>query len=1452
MAESEYSIAIIGMEGRFPKANNVENFWENLKNARDCIDRDESLDRTDFIGAYGKVENIDEFDADFFQVTKTEALDSDPEQRVMLEIAYHAMENAGYSNEKYDGKVGTFISYDYGAYIWNIIMQDPDDWYKRYEIYKSYIATRCEKIAYKLGFTGPAIMSQYSCASSMNTVHEACQSLLNFECDIALAGGISLATEQNGYDPTLTTESSKGIICPFDRDADGLVPGSAGGVVVLKRYEEAVEDHDHIIAIIKGTFLNNDGKRKAGFAAPSVYGQEECLRSVLEISEVEPEEINYYEAHGTATELGDSIELRAIKNVIGLRETDNKVFIGSVKANIGHTDMAAGICNVIKTALILKERTLVPSIHYKNPCAELNGDENPLQVSVETRKWTGKEPMLAVASSIGLGGANAMAVMGEHCEQEERNQENPKEAQLIIFSGKTEEAVKQMREELSQKLVDPKIRLDDAAYTLQTGRNYFAYRSFGIIDGEKRKLSRRRVFHYDKEMQKQIVFAFSGVGSFERTVGQELYKSNFIFRQQMDQCFLYCEEIGVSGMKEYYLNFQKKKDTKIENDNVKGMQLLFCVGYSMAKTLMEFGIRPQKVIGHSNGEYIAAAISGILQVKDALYLLKRRSELIEKIPEGGMINIATNLENVKKMLVDGVEIGAINAPNRIMVTGEKQEIEKFEKKLKTTDIVYRKMEVNRAGHCCLVEEILEEYREILSQITFHEPNIPIVSSCIPECDAAKEMQQIEYWLKQMREKVMFYDAVTSIQDNEESLFVEIGTSDALATSIRNMRFGSESISTFSCFDSPTATNAKNGFLQFLGDMWSNGIEIQWEKLYQTKPYRIPLTHYPFEHKKYWKYRSQLNMGKNSNLEESVAIYQGLTDLEYEKTRYIAERTEGSLILMEPLQEQYQNNKGISYMFSSIDKFLECMEEKYFQNTEITLLREIDGYVEMSNTLVAACILDYFRTSEKFEVDEVYTIDKFLQLYRVVEKYIPFIKYFVQFLKDYGYLIDNYGILRFSEKAKKISSKYEILEQCRQKYPGCCAYMEFCVYVSEHYVDVFAGKEEGSTVIYPEGKFTLINKYEAKMPKYSYIPNCIKALAEAVETAVKHSERKLRILEIGAGSGEMTDMLLDKLKGEQLEYWFTDIKQSLVMERKNNEPEENRDFMHYGVLDISHNPEKQGYIPRSYDIVLLYDVIQATTDMTKTVKNIRSLLADDGMFAFVQTCDGSEWMNMIYGFAPGWWNYDRDPKRNRITMPAQQWKQVLQNCGFTNTYSLPNGNNSNAYLFIMQSNRTYNKENVVNSIEKDNNYKKLMKQHDEIEVVFVNTEDKNKLEEIAKKHGAQLVLVSNTEEDIKIDQSDVRNQLDVDVKHIVKEVIGYDVSLDEDLYNLGMDSLMAMMISSKIQNKLRLKIQLSDMYNLTSVKEISDFLSHAEQVEEVEEIKEIAEPEKNLEDLLNEL
>lgn len=867
-SEDNLDVAVIGMSARFPMAKNVKEFWENIIQGKDCITRDKSKNKINYIAAYGKVEDIEYFDADFFGFNSREAMNSDPQQRFMLEGIYEALEDAGYNSNKYKGKIGLYSTCDEHLYIWNCLMREMGDWYLNYHLSEFNLdGTFNTLIAYKLNLQGPCVLSKYACASSLAAIHQAYQGLLNYECDMAVAGGVCLEPEQEGYNCFDSTVSRSGYTKSFDEEADGMVRGSGQGIVILKRLEDALKDNDKIIALIKGTNLNNDGNRKVGFSAPSVQGQEEAILDALTIANVKPSEVGYFETHGTGTVLGDTVELRALKNVFMENPKDEKVYIGSVKSNIGHTSTASGVANFVKACLMLNKKIIPASINFIKPNSELLEEDCPVVVNNKLRNWESNKTRIAGVSSFGMGGANAIVILSEY--QQEPRSRQMSEEELFVISAKTDISLKNYRLKLAEFLRENDVNLKDMAYTLQVGRGDFE-KKFYTVCGDKNRLieslesiDNKRSITNNSKNKKKIVFAFSGAGSHGDTIGKELYESNNIFKKEMDTCLIIAKEITGEDFKQYYVSYDgTKKD--LSDNQLAGMIITFAAGYSLAKVWIESGVKPDIIVGHSLGEYIGACISGVFTLETALKVIIKRAELFTKLPEGSMLGVALTKEKLEPMLTEGVTIGAENGNKRFLVTGLMPHIKHFEDILEQNKISYLRLPVNRAGHCPAVNEISDEFREVLKEVSFGVATIPIVSTYTGNLVKENQMSTADYWINQMMNPVKFGSAIKEIAAEDDLIFIEIGLSDQLTELIRKTIVGNKSLSALSSIKEFKAPNSREGFLNAVGKLYCKDVEIYWEKLYDQKPYRVSLPTYQFDRKPYWKYKKYIN-GENNTV-----------------------------------------------------------------------------------------------------------------------------------------------------------------------------------------------------------------------------------------------------------------------------------------------------------------------------------------------------------------------------------------------------------------------------------------------------------------------------------------------------------------------------------------------------------------------------------------------------------
>ena len=690
-----HEIAVIGMTGRFPDANDLNEFWDNLKNGKDCIRREPAGKnqnnagghRLAYVDARGTLEGVDLFDAAFFGLTPREAERTDPQHRVFLECAWEALEVAGYDARTYPGWIGVFAACSTSTYLFRVLSSaDASDGLGLDQIRlandKDFLATR---VSYAMDLKGPSLSVSTACSSSLVAVHYACRSLLGYECDIALAGGVSIHDPAvKGYQYNLGgTLSPDGKVRTFDANAQGTVPGEGVGLVVLKRLQEAIDDGDCIDAIILGSAINNDGSRKAGFTAPSIEGQAQVIALSQSVAGISPEDVSYVEAHGTGTPLGDPIELKALLRAFGeMPNRLNSCALGSVKTNIGHLDAAAGIAGLIKTVLSLNYRYIPPSLNFERPNLEFDFSQGPFYVNSELREWVATDVRTAGISAFAIGGTNAHVIVQE---APEIPTAAPSRAyQLLVLSAKTPEALRQRCSQLQKHLQNSAdSNLPDTCFTLQVGRQAFRSRRaivakdrLAVLEqlGRSDYLDQLRV---DDDHFKRLAFVFSSIAEPNCETGQSLYRSEPVFEQHMDQCMDLLTELRVHAARCAY--FPSQKLLKPVDDGFLILPFAFSVQYSLAKLWMHWGVNPNFVTGTGTGEYLAACLSGVLSLQEALLLVCAQEDLVRRLTHGRFISSAFDAFRLAsapqaadelRALVGGFKLGRAEIPFLSTVTGE--------------------------------------------------------------------------------------------------------------------------------------------------------------------------------------------------------------------------------------------------------------------------------------------------------------------------------------------------------------------------------------------------------------------------------------------------------------------------------------------------------------------------------------------------------------------------------------------------------------------------------------------------------------------------------------------------------------------------------------------------------------------------------------------------------------
>ena len=726
-------IAIIGISGRFPGAKNVDEFWRNLRDGVESISyfTDQELESAgidpvllsdpNYVKAKGILKDAELFDASFFGFTPREAEIIDPQQRLFLECAWEALESAGYDPDRYRGLIGVYAGVGPNNYYLNNLYPNRDlmESVGEFQVMigndKDFMTTR---VSYKMDLKGPSVVLQTGCSTSLVAVSQACQSLLCGECDIALAGASSLNVPQySGY-----LYQNGGINSPdghcraFDAKAQGTVFSNAVGIVVLKRLEEALADGDCIHAVIKGSAINNDGSFKVGYTAPSVEGQAKVIKTAQILAEVHPESITYIETHGTATALGDPIEIAALTQAF---RTDTQKIgfcaIGSVKTNIGHTDAAAGIAGLIKTVLMLKNKMIPPSLHFEKPNPEIVFASSPFYVNSQLSEWNADEfPRRAGVSAFGIGGTNAHVIVEEAPTIEASGKSRP--MALLLLSAKSNSALDNMTKNLVEHLkLHPDLNLADVSCTLNKERKAFNFRRMAVCqdisDAVKilESLNSERVLTSCQEpINRDVVFMFSGQGSQYVNMGLELYQTEATFRREIDLCAEILQPLLSLNLRDilYPVEGKRGESAQMLLQTYITQPALFSIEYALAKLWMSWGVTPAALVGHSIGEYVAACLAGVLSLEDALALVATRGRLMQDLPSGSMLVVPLSEKELLPLLGNKLSLAAINGPSLCVASGEKEAVEDLKRQLSNMNIKCRYLQTSHAFHSEMMEPIL--------------------------------------------------------------------------------------------------------------------------------------------------------------------------------------------------------------------------------------------------------------------------------------------------------------------------------------------------------------------------------------------------------------------------------------------------------------------------------------------------------------------------------------------------------------------------------------------------------------------------------------------------------------------------------------------------------------------------------------------------------------------------
>ncbi|TDL93266.1 MgcR [Okeania hirsuta] len=907
-------IAIVGMSCRFPGgASTPQAFWDVLQNGVDTIaevpkerwhlddyyDPDPETPGKMYSRYGGFINGVQEFDANFFGISPKETTHLDPQHRLLLEVTWEALENSGNNPQQLKGsQTGVFVGICTNDYTSRIFSQGLE----KIDAYMSSgnsHSTASGRISYTLGLVGPNLVVDTSCSSSLVSIHLACSSLRNKECNLALAGGVNLLLS-----PELSLALSQGRMLSvdgrcktFDASANGYVRGDGCGIIVLKRLSDAVANKDNILAVIRGSAINQDGP-SSGLTVPNGPSQVAVIRQAMANGGIDAADISYIEAHGTGTSLGDPIEAEALGTVFGKTHSQEQpLIIGSAKTNIGHTEGAAGVAGLMKLVLQLQHQQIAPSLHFNEPNPYINWSQLPVQVSTNLTPWeTNGKSRIAGVSSFGFSGTNAHIILEEapregNSKQATGNSEDDLEraVHILTLSAKSETALSELVNSYQNYLtIHPELGVADICYTANIGRGQFHHRLAVIARNQQELIEKLRENQEGEEVTgiysgeltnnttgNKIAFLFTGQGSQYANMGRELYEQAPTFREAINQC----EEIlsSVETFQEkslrdiLYSEATDNSGSSLIDQTAYTQPVLFAIEYALFKLWESWGIKPDVVMGHSVGEYVAATVAGVFSLEDGLKLISTRGRLMQKLPAGGeMVSVMTSeskvLETLKAMsLEEKVAIAAMNGPQSIVISGESESVRAIATKLESAGIKTKQLQVSHAFHSPLMEPMLAEFETVANQITYNQPRISIISN-LTGTKADNSITTAQYWVSHVRQPVKFAQGMKELSEQGYETFLEIGPKPIL------LGMGRQCLPEVGVWlpSLRPGVDEWQQLLSSLGQLYVQGVKVDWlgfDRDYNREKVLLPT--YPFQREKYW---IEINNGYQQKLSLSKYLH----------------------------------------------------------------------------------------------------------------------------------------------------------------------------------------------------------------------------------------------------------------------------------------------------------------------------------------------------------------------------------------------------------------------------------------------------------------------------------------------------------------------------------------------------------------------------------------------------
>ncbi len=1250
-------VAIIGVGLRFPGgAVDAETFWQLLRDGVDTV-IDIPSERWDIQQFYdpdpakpGKMTtrygtflaDIDRFDAAFFGISPREATSMDPQQRILLETTWEAVENAGLAPERlFNTQTGVFVGIANNDYF-RMVVRDLE----KIDTYASTggtLSVASGRIAYLLGLRGPAISIDTACSSSLTAVHLACQSLHSKECNLALAGGVNLilTPEANiNFSKATGMMAHDGRCKTFDAAADGYVRGEGSAMIVLKRLSDALADGDNILAVVRGSAINQDG-RSSGLTAPNGPSQEAVIRAALANAGVEPRQVSYVETHGTGTSLGDPIEVQALGAVYGQdRDPARPLQIGSVKTNVGHLEAAAGIAGLLKAVIALQHGYIPPHLHFKTPNPHIAWADYPLAIPTQGMDW---EPVdgrrIAGVSSFGFSGTNAHVILEEVPAALETAPEVDPRARLVTLSARSDKALRELAgryvEFLDQRALTP-AEFATAARITGSGRSHYAHRlALSAADAPQLR-QRLEAFLAGKETGgwwkgKQessepapVAFLFTGHGSHYVNMGRALYDSEPVFRAMIDRCdallqgrlprpllsVLYPD--AAEGSPEY----QAAVDCL--NDMTYGQPAMFALECALAALWGSWGIRPAAVTGHSLGEYAAAVTAGIFRLEDGLELIAERGRLMQSLPEDGlMVTVFADEASVARLIEPhsaDVSIAAINSPETMVISGQREAVLALTDTINAQGIRTKVLNISRAAHSPMVEPMVAPMARACAGKQFSIPEVEFFSAVSGEA-VSTEIARADYWPRHLRQTVRFASAVQSMYDAGYRVFIEIGPHPTLINlGQRTLPEGAQLL-WLPSLHSKAAD--RDQIVESAARLYASGASLDWDAFHGQPPHnKIPLPTYPWERKSYW-WKSEAPAVAPSSPVWETAVTAGKRQAQ-----------------QAPLELEIS-----------------------------TFPAKWDVLNRLSATYIANALVQLGAFAKSGERHTPHTL---LEQFNILPTYQALMARWLMHLTSCGWLQSGEDGAAIAARPLQAQPLEGLQAEAQALFPNAPYLTDYIDDCGQRLASIITGKESPLEMMFPGGSMQRAEDLYQNWAHARYFNHIVGAVAEAVSHA--NPGRALRLLEIGAGTGATTAAVLPLLPPGRSVYHFTDVSEMFLDRARKKFAA--YPFVQYGLLDAEKSGLEQGYGQGQFDVVIAANVIHATRSLSETLQNTRGLLAPGGLLVLFEATTHQPWYDITTGLIEGWQSFGDDLRATSPLLSPAQWEQILRAEGFEDVVSLP--------------------------------------------------------------------------------------------------------------------------------------------------------------------------------------